>query len=552
MRKRAGLEYSSVFSRSDAESEIRHCPRYEAGVILPLLKRFQGAFTVKRSVVLIYPNAGQDVLGINVGLPLSLIYVGTALKSAGYNVILLDERLTRDIGSALKESLAAKPVFVGISSMTGYQIRHGLLIAQRVRELAPHLPIVWGGVHPTIHADSTARHALVDIVAINEEEETAVELARTLEVGGDLHQVRGIAFKDAGQVVRTPGRPKIDLDKLAEPDYSLVDAHSYFTIGHISRNRQLQIVTSRGCPFHCGYCYLLLPELRGYRAISAQRVYDRIHHLSQQYGVKSIFFYDDYFFGDRQRVLEFVELLEEKPLGVQFEVSCRIDFLIRESDEFLNRLRNTGFTELLIGVESGSERILKMIRKSFAREQVIEANRKMAKAGISSKLSWMAGFPTETKEDFYQTVDLMLQLTRENPFCSLTPLGIYTPYPGTDLYESCKTTLGMEFPATLDGWADYQWQKNNNAFLSRSDFRLLTKLNVASRFFDPKLFQRFGQKRFRLLIMTLYHTYGSLIRWRVRKRNFRLMPEVAVLNWLQNYYINSTHKKYQGIKTAGI
>jgi anaerobic magnesium-protoporphyrin IX monomethyl ester cyclase len=429
--------------------------------------------------------------------------------------------------------------------MTGYQIRNGLILAQRVRELAPGLPIVWGGVHPTIHPDSTVRHSLVDIVAIGEGEETAVELARTIEAGGDLHQVCGIAFKASGQVVQTPDRSKIDMDALPEPDYSLVNVSQYFTIGHISRSRQLQMITSRGCPFHCSYCYLRLPQLRGYRALSAQHVYDRVRHLSQQYGVKSIYLYDDYFFGDRKRALEFVQLLEEKPLDVQFETSCRIDFLIRESDEFLARLRKTGFTELLIGVESGSNRILKMIHKGFTREQIIEANRRLAKAGISSKMSWMAGFPTETREDFFQTVDLMLQLARESSFCSLTPLGIYTPYPGTELYESCKSTFGMQFPATLDGWADYQWQKNNNAFLSRNDFQLLTKLNVASRFFDPKLFERFGQKRFYILIMALYHIYSSLIRWRVRKRNFRLMPEVAVLNWLQNYYIDSTHKKYR-------
>jgi anaerobic magnesium-protoporphyrin IX monomethyl ester cyclase len=498
-----------------------------------------------RNVVLIYPNAGQDVMGINVGLPLSLISVGTVLKQAGFNVRILDERTTADLIPSIKKSLAENPLFVGISSMTGYQIRHGLAIAQTVRELNPKVPIVWGGVHPTIHSDSTIRHNLVDVVVVGEGEETSVDLAKTLKKGDELSKVRGIVFKDAGRVVHTPERPRMPLDDLPSPDYSMVELKDYFTIGHISRTKQLQVVTSRGCPFHCGYCYLQLPELRGYRTLSAERVYSQIKNLSEEYGIKSVFFYDDYFFGNRQRVLELLELIERKPLGVQFEVSCRIDFLARESDELLARLRRAGFTELLIGVESGSDRILKMIRKGFTRQQVIEANKKMAKAGIGCKLSWMAGFPTETKEEFFETVDLMLQLTKENPLCSLTPLGIYTPYPGTELYENCRSMFGEIFPETLDGWADYQWQKNNNLFLDQKDFRLLTKLNVASRFFDPKLFQRFGQKRFRFLIMALYYTYGSLIRLRVRKRFFGLMPEIAVLNWLQNYYIDSTHKKYQ-------
>jgi radical SAM superfamily enzyme YgiQ (UPF0313 family) len=509
---------------------------------------------VGRGIVLIYPNAGQDVLGINVGLPLSLIYVGTALRRAGFDVRILDERVTKNLMLALEEAVASDPLFVGISSMTGYQIGHGLLMARSVRALNPRIPIVWGGVHPTIHPDSTVRHSLVDVVVTNEGEETAVELARAIEAEGDLGQVRGIVFKAAGKVVHTPQRPKTDLETLPRPDYSLVDVRNYFTIGHISRTTQLQVATSRGCPFHCGYCYLQLPELRGYRTMSAQRVYDEIKYLSETYNVESIFFYDDYFFGNRQRVVDLVELLEKKPLGVQFEVSCRIDFLARESDEFLARMRRAGFAELLIGVESGSDRILKMIRKGITREQIIGTNRKLSKTGIGLKLSWMAGFPTETEEDFYRTVDLMLQLTGENPYCSLTPLGIYTPYPGTELYESCKSKFGVAFPESLDGWAEYQWQKNNNRFLDRRTFRLLTKLNVASRFFDAKLFQRFGRKDHRFLIMALFYAYGPLIRLRVRKRFFGLMPEIAVLNWLQNLYINSTHRKYQfrTLKTTAI
>lgn len=495
-------------------------------------------------IVLIYPNAGQDVLGINVGLPLSLLYVGTAVKEAGYQVTILDQRVRKNFDALLADAVRSKPVYVGISSMTGYQIGYGLSIARAVRAHDPRVPIVWGGVHPTIHPDSTLRHPLVDIVVINEGEETAVDLARTMASGGDLSRVPGIAFKQSGRTIMNEPRPPMDLARLSWADYSLVDLNDYFTIGHISRQKQLQIVTSRGCPFRCGYCYLTLPQLRGYRWISAQRIYDEIKYLSETYGVKSVFFYDDYFFGNLKRVQEFLQLLEEKPLGVQFEVSCRIDFLARQSDEFLARLARAGFTELLIGVESGSDRILRLIKKDFKRDHVLVANRKLAKAGIGSKMSWMAGFPGETKDDFYQTADLMLELKRDNPYCSLTPLGIYTPYPGTELYDRCRDDFGVEFPDTLEGWAEYQWQKNNNVFLQAADRKLLTRLNVASRFFDEKLFERFGEKRLKHLIMALYHLYGSLIRLRVRRRFFRFMPEVAVLNRLQDYYIDSTHRKY--------
>jgi len=501
-------------------------------------------------VVLVYPNAGQDVLGINVGLPLSVLYVGTALKEAGYQVTILDQRVQEHFDQLLAQAIGSKPIYVGISSMTGYQIGYGLSIARAVRTLDSQVPIVWGGVHPTIHPESTLQHPLVDVVVMNEGEETAVELARVMGSGGNLSSIPGIAFKESGRVIMNELRPPMDLERLSWADYSLVDLNDYFTIGHISRQKQLQIVTSRGCPFRCGYCYLTLPQLRGYRWIPARRIYDEIKYLSETYGVRSIFFYDDYFFGNLKRVQEFLQLLEEKPLGVQFEVSCRIDFLARQSDPFLARLARAGFTELLIGVESGSDRILKLIKKDFNREQVLQANSKLAKAGIGSKMSWMAGFPGETADDFYQTADLMLQLKRENPYCSLTPLGIYTPYPGTELYDRCRDEFGVEFPVTLEGWSEYQWQKNNNVFLQGAERKLLTRLNVASRFFDEKLFERFGEKRLKHLIMVLYHLYGSLIRLRVRRRFFRFMPEVAVLNRLQDYYIESTHRKYLRLRSC--
>src|SRR5207247_7724092 len=116
------------------------------------------------------------------------------------------------------------------------------------------------------------RHPLVDCVVVNEGEVTALELADALLAGRDLGQVSGIGFKDSGRVIMNAERPQLDLEKLPRLDYSLVDLKDYFTVGHISRSRQLQIVTSRGCPFRCAYCYLTLRELRGYRWLSAVRV----------------------------------------------------------------------------------------------------------------------------------------------------------------------------------------------------------------------------------------------------------------------------------------
>ena len=140
----------------------------------------------------------------------------------------------------------------------------------------------------------------------------------------------------------------------------------------------------------------------------------------------------------------------------------------------------------------------------------------------------------------------MLQLKKESTLCSMTPLSIYTAYPGTELYETCRSDYRTRFPETLDGWAGYQWQRNNNTFLHKSEVKLLTRLSFASRFFDHKLFERFSDRRLRPLIMTAVNLYSWIVRWRLKTRFFHFMPEVHILKFMQDLYVRSAHRKILG------
>lgn len=182
-------------------------------------------------IVLIYPTTGMDVFGINVGLPLACLYLGTVLQEAGYRVELIDERITetfeQDVADVINKET---PLFVGISSMTGMQIRGGLKAAKTIRAVNPNLPIVWGGVHPTLCPDSTLKDPLCDIIVKGEGEITIVELADCLRTGGDLSQVAGIGFKEGQKLNYGPYRPMIeDLDVIPRPDYDLIPMEHYFT-----------------------------------------------------------------------------------------------------------------------------------------------------------------------------------------------------------------------------------------------------------------------------------------------------------------------------------
>lgn len=495
-------------------------------------------------VLLIYPITGMDVFGINVGLPLSCLYLGTVLELAGYRVQILDERISKNFESEVAESIRReRPVLVGISSMTGMQIRGGLKAARVVRKVDPRLPIVWGGVHPTLCPESTLKDPLCDIIVKGEGEVTIIELADCLRQGGDLSQVAGIGFKEGKRQVHGPYRPMIeDLDAIPRPNYDLLQMDRYFTRAPTTNEAQLQLVTSRGCPYDCEFCYNLKFNERRFRYHSAERVVSDITEVVQRFGIRALFIEDDYFFGHPGRVEKICDLLIEKDLGLLIQVPCRIDYLHKRSPEMIDKLYRAGFKELWVGIESGSEERLKEIMKRNTLDQVREVNRLLAGSDVYVKYGFMAGFPEEERQETLQTVDFMFELLSTNPNAGVAPVAIYTPYPGTTLYDKARLIYKAEFPDTLEGWSHFHFGENNNPFLSESQKKFVSKVNVMSRFFEKRAFERFCGHRFKPVLMALYALYYSYLRLRLRWRFFEFMPEIPLIRLLERVYIRLFHR----------
>ncbi len=495
-------------------------------------------------ILLIYPITGMDVFGINVGLPLSCLYLGTVLTRIGYRVEILDERISQDFEQDVAASIAReKPLFVGISSMTGIQIRGGLKAARAVRNSDPGLPIVWGGVHPTLCPDSTLKDSLCDIVVLGEGEITAIELADCLHGTGDLNAVKGIGFKREGQLVFTEKQPMIeDLDVIPRPDYDLIQMERYFTRAPSTDEAQLQVVTSRGCPFDCEFCYNLKFNERRFRYHSAERTVADILYLQERFGVNAIFIEDDYFFGHPGRVEKICDLLIEKGSNLLIQVPCRIDYLYRQNDEMLAKLYRAGFKELWIGVESGSESRLKEIMKRMTLKQVLEVNEMLARSDVYVKYGFMAGFPKEERKETLETVDFMFELLSSNPHAGVAPVAVYTPYPGTTLYDKTRLMHGVQFPDTLEGWSHFHFGENNNPFLSPRQKKFITKINVMSRFFERRAFERFCNNRFKPLLMFVYSVYYRYLRLRLRWRFFEFMPEIPLIRLMERQYVKAFHR----------
>ena len=263
-----------------------------------------------RDVLLVFPGRQRAP---DPQVPLQLLHVASALQRAGYRPRIADLRL-----GDFRTLPLGDPVFVGITAMSGPQIRYGLEFADRVRAERPGTPIVWGGVHPTLLPEQTAADARVDVVVRGEGETVVGPLADALAAGEPLDAVAGITFAAGGgngpappsAPPRTP--PLVDLDAIpVELPYDLLPLPLYSTL----QAGRVHLQTSRGCPSRCGFCYNTAFNKRRWRGKSPERVVDEMEWLLRRFPQAKILDpVDDNFFVDRQRVEAICELiLEPRP-----------------------------------------------------------------------------------------------------------------------------------------------------------------------------------------------------------------------------------------------
>lgn len=440
-------------------------------------------------VILVYPQTGLDLKDISVWLPLACLNCASTLVK-DYDVAIVDSRVDPFWKKTLASHLNEDTLCVGISSMTGTQIRNGLEAARLVREWAPHLPIVWGGNHPTLVVEQTAGHPLVDIVVQGEGEIVFKQLVDRLFAKRDWRDISNIAFKQDGKVVvQGKGRDFVDPNEMPELPYHLVDVEKYL-YGRMSfgrRLRSLPFITSSGCPYACTFCCQPVLSNRRWRRMRPEVVAERLFHLAEKYRLEAVEFHDEEFFVDRKRGMAIADLIGSK---FKWYVQTRMDDLLALN---LDRLEKNGLKMVQPGLETGSERLLKMIRKEETLLQYQEANRALAKTGIESTYNFMMGFPTETLEDLTATVDLSLKLLEENPNAHIAGFYVYVPYPGAELFHLALQE-GFRYPASLEEWGAFNRQFLNTPW-TKEKWAVLKNLLFTSKLVDGERLIRVFDRR---------------------------------------------------------
>ena len=408
-----------------------------------------------RTVVLFYPRVQPKKQKHHHELPLSVLALIPALKKKGYAVVLIDERIHRHALSRLERSLD-KAVCVGISSMTGYQIQGGIAAVEVVRR-ASDVPVVWGGWHVSLLPEESARSPYVDFVVRGQGEVTFPELVQAIEDKGDLHQIPGITFKENGKVVSTADRPIISLEDLDPMPYECIDINKFHP--HFS------YLSSIGCPMSCGFCADAVVYKGRWKAMNPYRLADEVTTLSKRLSrkIKSIYFIDNNFFVNQERVVTFCQEILKRNTRIVWEALGHPRQLARFDNEFYALIRKAGCYRILTGTESGSQEILDYINKKATLEDTITFAKRCKQHQIIPVISLMCGFPGKPLDDLRETVLYVNEVKRVNNKVK-TKMFFFTPYPGSRLYQDAIKS-GFQPPTNLEDWSRYTLNVRNMPYI---------------------------------------------------------------------------------------
>jgi anaerobic magnesium-protoporphyrin IX monomethyl ester cyclase len=190
------------------------------------------------------------------------------------------------------------------------------------------------------------------------------------------------------------------------------------------------MITSRGCIFSCKYCSSSLIMGRKFRTRSPENVVDEIEHLIDKYKLENIAFMDDTFMLNRRRANAIADEIQNRGLDIGFVASSRVDMV---NQKLLEKLKKSGLTTLYYGVESGSQRILDLMKKGITLKQAEDAVKSAKDAGLEVLTSFILGFPGETREEMDKTIDFSIKLNAD-----YSQYSILTPFPGTPIYRELK------------------------------------------------------------------------------------------------------------------
>ncbi len=461
-------------------------------------------------VVLSYANASP--FPYHAWTPLAILSLGAYLEKHGISVEYFDERIHRK--EHFRDLVKRKPLLIGLSTMTCFQIKNTLDLAAAARFINPDIPLVWGGTHPSMMAEQTLESDMVDFVIKGEGEQTLLELVLAMQEGRqEFGGINGLGWKKDGGIVLNGDRDFLDIEELPFPYDGKGKA---ILLEYIRRSgdtlENIGYESSRGCPHKCGFCYNVYFHKNVCRVKSTEKIREELLKL-KALGVNKMTFYDDTFLaGRKSAMLEILELLKE--LEFKWIANVRINTF---DAELINKFKESGCVYIFFGVESPDDEVLKYIHKGQNRKMIDKGIEVASKGDIPTLYSLLIGLPGETEEQMNRTLDFADEIRRRHPGAEV-PIQPYVPLPGTKLYEDALNH-GFKPPTHLEGWKNFTNDEVRNPWIR--DPKLLNAIYINS--FLAFRYDRFLKNFWSRIVFGPLH---ALSLWRWKHRNYKCFVEL--------------------------
>ncbi|MFH2002286.1 MAG: radical SAM protein [Planctomycetota bacterium] len=444
-------------------------------------------------VLFIYPNINAQE-----SFSHGIASMSGALKAMGIQtrLIHLNERLfgSYSLEKIAKEVIEFDPLLICFSVMS-QQYKYALEIAADLKRRFPY-PLAIGGVHTTMVPHEVAAAGIFDYIGLGECDNALPALVKAIREERDVTSVPNIwARTESGDYKRNPVGPFPDLESLAPKDYEIFDLDRMLP----EMNGWMSMITSRGCPYRCTYCFNH-QLMKRYRAEAGQkpkeylrrypvrRVIAEMKRLKELHPALSVFIIDDDLFTvNEEYVLEFCDAYSQAGIDLPFVVNGHVQVFNRTMAE---ALKAAGCKILKFGLESGSERIRKIVLKREMSNVAIEKAFAIAhEAGLHTSAFIMIGLPLEEREDIDATLDL---LARIEP--GRFRWALFYPFPGTEIHALCeeRSLIDPEKMKALDNFFEaspLRFSPDQDLYLQKLQRTLHWHVNARTSFDTAPLFQ---------------------------------------------------------------
>jgi len=372
--------------------------------------------------------------------PLGILYIGTYLKNKGFKTKVIDGMVEPERINGNEISNTDLKV-VGITCTTPV-VSSALVIARKIKEKNPDCCVALGGPHASVCYKELAQNEYVDFVVVGEGEYTFEHICDSIVNNRSVTDYSGIVDKNDFSGARC-ARYIQELDNIPFPDRSLIPFKRYeLSPVNYKKKPSTPVITTRGCPFRCTFCSNPVHGKK-VRHHSPEYVIEEIKYLVKDFYVKDIMFWDDTFTLDPGRVENICRLILKEELGITWSCAGRVD---RIDEDLLRLMKRAGCWQISFGVETGSERLLKKIKKGINKSQIISAFDLCAKIGIETRAFFILAIPSETLSESHETINFAKRL---NP--SYVQFSLAVPYPGSEFYDQ----------AIAEGWSPPNWEYFN-------------------------------------------------------------------------------------------